>query len=81
MSGSSAALPLPTITSIPCAVIMAAASTFDSMTGATVGAAYVIGFIEALLILWIGLYWTPAVLFGVMIMVRLGRPTGLFGKR
>ena len=30
---------------------------------------------------FIGLYWTPAVLFGVMILVLLVRPTGLFGKR
>ena len=49
--------------------------------GGTIGAAYVIGLMEAISMFFIGLYWTPAVLFGVMIMVLLGRPTGLFGKR
>ena len=49
--------------------------------GGTIGAAYVIGLMEAISMLFIGLYWTPAVLFGVMIMVLLVRPTGLFGKR
>ena len=49
--------------------------------GGTIGAAYVIGLMEAISMFFIGLYWTPAVLFGVMIAVLLGRPTGLFGKR
>ena len=49
--------------------------------GATAGAAYVIGFIEALLILWIGLYWTPFALFALMIVVLVFRPNGIFGGR
>lgn len=49
--------------------------------GATAGAAYVIGFIEALLILWIGLYWTPFALFLLMIVVLVFRPNGIFGGR
>ena len=49
--------------------------------GATAGAAYVIGIIEALLILWVGLYWTPFVLFLLMIVVLVFRPNGIFGGR
>ncbi|MDA4847647.1 branched-chain amino acid ABC transporter permease [Hoeflea poritis] len=49
--------------------------------GATAGAAYVIGLIEALLILWLGLYWTPFVLFLMMIVVLIFRPNGIFGGR
>tara|TARA_R110002020_G_scaffold176756_3_gene369191 strand:- start:7061 stop:7933 length:873 start_codon:yes stop_codon:yes gene_type:complete len=48
--------------------------------GATAGAAYVIGLMEALLILWLGLYWTPSVLFVALIAVLIFRPNGLFGK-
>ncbi|SDJ53452.1 branched-chain amino acid ABC transporter permease [Salipiger marinus] len=48
--------------------------------GATAGAAYVIGMMEALLILWLGLYWTPAVLFMALILVLVFRPNGLFGR-
>lgn len=49
--------------------------------GGTIGAAYVIGLLEAISVFFIGLYWTPALLFGVMILVLLVRPTGLFGRR
>ncbi|MBO6540024.1 MAG: branched-chain amino acid ABC transporter permease [Rhizobiaceae bacterium] len=49
--------------------------------GATAGAAYVIGIIEALLILWLGLYWTPFALFLLMIVVLVFRPNGIFGGR
>jgi len=48
--------------------------------GATVGAAFVIGLAEAMLILLIGLYWTPFVLFAGLIAVLVMRPNGLFGK-
>ena len=49
--------------------------------GSTAGAAYLIGFIEAFLVLWVGLYWTPFALFLLMILVLLLRPNGIFGKR
>ena len=49
--------------------------------GGTIGAAYVIGLLEATSTFFIGLYWTPAILFAVMILVLLIRPTGLFGKK
>jgi branched-chain amino acid transport system permease protein len=42
-------------------------------------AAYVIGLLEAVCIYSIGIYWTQAVLFLVMIAVLMIRPTGLFG--
>ena len=49
--------------------------------GGTIGAAYVIGLMEAISIYVVGLYWTQALLFGVMILVLLVRPTGLFGRK
>ena len=48
--------------------------------GATVGAAFVIGIAEAFLILVIGLYWTPFLLFLGLITVLIFRPNGLFGR-
>ena len=48
--------------------------------GGTIGGAYVIGLVEAVSTYAIGLYWTPAVLFGLMIAVLLWRPNGLFGR-
>ena len=47
--------------------------------GGSIGAAYVIGFLEALLVFGVGLYWTPSILFLIMIVVLLVRPQGLFG--
>lgn len=48
--------------------------------GATVGAAFVIGIAEAFLVLALGLYWTPFVLFLGLIIVLIFRPNGLFGR-
>lgn len=48
--------------------------------GATVGAALVIGMAEAFLVLFVGLYWTPFVLFLGLIIVLIFRPNGLFGR-
>lgn len=48
--------------------------------GATVGAAFVIGLAEAFLVLALGLYWTPFVLFLGLIIVLIFRPNGLFGR-
>lgn len=45
----------------------------------TVAGAYVIGLIEAIAIFVVGLYWAPVVLFIVLILVMILRPTGLFG--
>ena len=47
--------------------------------GATAGAAYVIGFLEAFLIVTLGLYWTPFTLFSIMILTLVFRRNGLFG--
>jgi branched-chain amino acid transport system permease protein len=47
--------------------------------GGSICAAYVIGFLEALLVFGVGLYWTPSILFLIMIVVLLVRPQGLFG--
>jgi len=50
--------------------------------GATVGAAFVIGLAEAflVLVLVLGLYWTPFMLFLGLIIVLIFRPNGLFGR-
>ena len=48
--------------------------------GATVGAAFVIGMAEAFLVLFVGLYWTPFMLFLGLIVILIFRPNGLFGR-
>ncbi len=44
-------------------------------------AAFIVGIAESFSSYFLGLYWTPAVLFGLMIVVLLIRPEGLFGRR
>jgi len=46
----------------------------------TIIAAYVIGLIEATSSYYIGIYWTPVVLFSVLIAILLLRPNGLLGR-
>jgi branched-chain amino acid transport system permease protein len=43
-------------------------------------AAFVVGMLEAFSTYYVGLYWTPAVLFALMIAVLMIKPEGLFGK-
>ena len=52
----------------------------NSLLGSVV-AAYVVGLIEALAIYFLGLFWTPVVLFVVIIIVLLVRPHGLLGGK
>jgi len=47
----------------------------------SIGAAYVIGLVEAVLVFTIGIYWTPSILFVLMVLVLYLRPQGLFGPR
>lgn len=61
------------------ALIVVIFGGLGSLAG-TVVSAYFIGILEAFLIFGIGLYWTPAVLFIVMISVLVWRPSGLMGK-
>jgi branched-chain amino acid transport system permease protein len=72
----------PTMGSDPMtkALIVAIFGGLGSLLG-TIGGAYIIGLLEALSVYLVGLYWTPAVLFIVMIAVLLVRPTGLFGRK
>jgi branched-chain amino acid transport system permease protein len=44
-------------------------------------AAFLVGIIEAFSTYAVGLYWTPAVLFVLMIAVLVVKPEGLFGRR
>lgn len=46
-----------------------------------IAAAYLIGFFEAASTYFFGLYWTPALLFLVLIMTLMVRPEGLFASR
>ena len=43
-------------------------------------AAFIIGMIESFTTFYIGLYWSPAVLFALMMIVLTVKPEGLFGK-
>lgn len=43
-------------------------------------AAFIVGMVEAFAAYFVGLYWTPAVLFGMMIVVLVIKPEGLFGR-
>jgi branched-chain amino acid transport system permease protein len=47
----------------------------------TVVAAYMLGALEAILVYFLGLYWTPVVLFAAIIAFMVVRPTGLYGAR
>ena len=62
------------------ALIVAIFGGLGSILGTVVGA-YVIGLLEACSDYVVGLYWAPAVLFGVMILTLMVRPSGLFGRR
>lgn len=62
------------------ALIVAIFGGLGSVLG-TVAGAYVIGLLEAVSDYAVGLYWAPAVLFGVMILTLMVRPSGLFGPR
>jgi branched-chain amino acid transport system permease protein len=50
-----------------------------SLPGTILGA-YAVGMIEAFASYYIGIYWTPVVLFIVLIAVLVIRPTGLMGR-
>ena len=62
------------------ALIVCIFGGIGSLVG-TIGGAYVIGLIEATSTALIGLYWTPVLLFVLMIIILIARPTGLFGKQ
>ncbi len=42
-------------------------------------AAFIVGIIEAFSVYYFGLYWAPSILFGLMIIVLIIKPEGLFG--
>ncbi|MBZ9678544.1 branched-chain amino acid ABC transporter permease [Mesorhizobium sp. ES1-1] len=43
-------------------------------------AAFIVGLLEAFMTYAVGLYWSPTVLFAIMIVVLVVKPEGLFGK-
>lgn len=48
--------------------------------GGTILAAYLMGLLEAALVFVVGIYWTPSMIFLLLIFVLLVRPQGLLGK-
>jgi branched-chain amino acid transport system permease protein len=46
----------------------------------TILSAFIIGLIEAVSMSLINIYWTPAILFAIMIMVLVIKPTGISGE-
>lgn len=48
--------------------------------GGTILAAYLVGLLEAALVFVVGIYWTPSMIFLLLIFVLLVRPQGLLGK-
>jgi branched-chain amino acid transport system permease protein len=61
------------------ALIVAIFGGLGSVRG-TIAAAYIIGLLEALISLYFGVKWSLPLLFIVIIVVLLIRPTGLYGK-
>ncbi|RWI16758.1 branched-chain amino acid ABC transporter permease [Mesorhizobium sp.] len=61
------------------ALIIVIFGGLGSLAG-TVAAAYVMGLVEAALTFFIGIYWTPSLIFLLLIVVLLVRPQGLLGK-
>ena len=43
-------------------------------------AAFIVGLLELAMTYLVGLYWSPTVLFGIMIVVLIAKPEGLFGR-
>ncbi len=52
----------------------------SSLSGTFV-AAYVIGLLEAVTTYYLGLYWSPVVIFGVLVVLMMARPEGLVTRR
>lgn len=61
------------------ALIIVIFGGLGSLAG-TVAAAYLMGLVEAALTFFIGIYWTPSMIFLLLIVVLLLRPQGLLGK-
>lgn len=62
------------------ALIVVVFGGISSISG-PIFAAYLIGFFEAFSNYYFGLYWTPALLFAVLILILMVRPEGVFVPR
>jgi branched-chain amino acid transport system permease protein len=62
------------------ALIVVVFGGISSISG-PIFAAYLIGFFEAACSFYFGLYWTPALLFAVLILTLMVRPEGIFASR
>lgn len=61
------------------ALIIVIFGGLGSLVG-TIAAAYLMGLVEAALTFFVGIYWTPSMIFLLLIIVLLLRPQGLLGK-
>lgn len=62
------------------ALIVVVFGGISSVSG-PIFAAYLIGFFEAACNYYFGLYWTPTLLFAVLILILMVRPEGIFASR
>jgi branched-chain amino acid transport system permease protein len=62
------------------ALIVVVFGGLSSISG-PIFAAYMIGFFEAICSYYFGLYWTPALLFAVLILMLMIKPEGLFASK
>ncbi len=62
------------------ALIVVVFGGISSISG-PIFAAYLIGFFEAACSYYFGLYWTPALLFAVLILTLMVRPEGIFANQ
>jgi branched-chain amino acid transport system permease protein len=62
------------------ALIVVVFGGISSISG-PIFAAYLIGFFEAACSYYFGLYWTPALLFAVLILTLMVKPEGIFASR
>lgn len=62
------------------ALIVVVFGGLSSISG-PIFAAYLIGFFEAVCSYYFGLYWTPALLFAVLIVMLMIKPEGLFASK
>ncbi|MCX5512789.1 branched-chain amino acid ABC transporter permease [Kaistia algarum] len=62
------------------ALIVVVFGGISSISG-PIFAAYLIGFFEAICSYYFGLYWTPALLFGALILTLMIKPEGIFASR
>lgn len=62
------------------ALIIVILGGMGSMYG-TLVSAYILGIVEAFSMYYFGLYWTPSIVFLLLIMILIIKPEGIFGRK